>query len=70
MMDMRKKSLAERLGWEFYTLEEVAEYLRMAPGTLRNKRAKGRGPRAVKIEGRVLFDSRDVKEYIEKGVAA
>jgi excisionase family DNA binding protein len=65
-----KKTLGERLEKAFYTIDEVAEFLRMDPGTLRNKRSKGQAPKATKIGGRVLFEAQDVKEYIEERDAA
>jgi predicted DNA-binding transcriptional regulator AlpA len=63
MKDMRK-SLSERLGREYYTLKEVAEFLCMAKQTLYNRRGKGTAPKATKVGGRLLFDVKDVEEYL------
>lgn len=62
---MKKKTLGERAGRDLYTLEEVAEFLRMAPKTLYNKRLLGQGPKSIKVGARVLYDYKDVVDYLD-----
>lgn len=53
----------------FYTEDEVAEILRCAPGTLRNKRGAGTGPRYFKEGGKrgaVLYPGVFLLEYINE----
>lgn len=60
-----RKSLSERIGRDLYTVEEVAEYLRMKPETLYNWKLHRKGPRYVKVGSRLLYDVRDVADYLE-----
>jgi len=45
------------------TSEELAERLRMAPGTLQNWRTKGFGPKFIKFGKRVLYPISIVEEW-------
>lgn len=45
------------------TTEEVAEYFRTAPGTVRYWRHIGRGPASFKVGRRVLYRESDVQEW-------
>ena len=47
------------------TTAEVAALFRINPGTLRNKRCQGRGPRGIRIGKSVRFKLRDVRSWIE-----
>ena len=46
------------------TVEEVAELLRVAPGTIRNMVSAKRIP-VVKFSRRCLFDPREIERWIE-----
>lgn len=48
------------------TTEEVAEYFRTAPSTVRYWRLEGKGPVGVKVGRRVLYDERDVEAFEAK----
>ena len=50
---------------ELLNTEEAAKGLGMAPQTLINMRATGRGPAYVKIGGRVRYRLKDLEEYLE-----
>lgn len=65
-----KKTLGEKIGRELYTVEEVAEYLRLSTGTLYNWKLAGKGPRYVQVGGRILYDARDVADYVEENTKA
>lgn len=47
------------------TTEEVAALLRRSPGTVKNWRHQGRGPRYVTTEGEVRYWRRDVEAWID-----
>ncbi len=49
---------------EFLTETEVGAILRRSRITLSKWRAKGCGPKFVKIGGRVLYESRALAEYL------
>lgn len=61
-----RKSLSEQIGRDLYTVKEVADYLRMKPETLYNWKLRGKGPRYVQVGSRILYDFRDVADYLEK----
>lgn len=65
-----KKTLSEKIGRELYTVDEVAEYLRLSPATLYNWKLAGKGPRYVKVGGRILYDWHDVQDYVEEHTQA
>ena len=44
---------------------EAATYLSLSPSTLNKLRVKGGGPRYVKIGGKILYDVRDLDQWIE-----
>lgn len=51
---------------EYMTTAEVADRLRVPPGTLRYWRSKGLGPRSVKVGPKhVRYRSDDVEAYLE-----
>lgn len=52
------------------TTEEVAKYLNVSMNTLSTWRAKGGGPRSVKLgEKAVRYRKADVDDFIKKGLA-
>lgn len=53
-----------------YTRAEAAAYLGLAPKTLENWQHQGKGPKHVKIGGRVNYDLVDLDAYIEAQKAA
>ena len=58
--------LAERYGRMSLTLEEVAEQIGLAPGTIRNRRARGEFD-WLKSDGRQLYaDVADLAAYLEQ----
>jgi hypothetical protein len=62
----KKKTLQSKLG-ETMNTDELAEYLDMNAGTLRNWRSAGKGPKFVKIGGyrnaHVIYKLKDVKAW-------
>lgn len=46
---------------------EAARILGRPASTLRYWRCAGTGPRWIKLEGRVLYDTQDLVEYIDRG---
>lgn len=50
----------------YYTREELREMLHVSDPTINNYRRKGLIPEPVTIEGRVLYDKAEVRQYIEK----
>ncbi|MFC6286815.1 helix-turn-helix domain-containing protein [Nocardioides sp. GCM10027113] len=48
------------------TTEELAEWLRTSPETVRYWRHLGKGPRAFKVGRRVLYARADVEAYVER----
>ena len=49
---------------EFLDTNEIAEAFATKPDTIRLWRREGRGPRWVRIEGRVLYSVADVQEWL------
>ena len=47
------------------TKEEVADYLKVKPGTLDAWAKQGRGPVYSKIEGARRYDWTDVRDWVE-----
>ena len=47
--------------------KEAARILGRPESTLRYWRCAGTGPRWIKLEGRVLYDTEDLVEYIDRG---
>jgi predicted DNA-binding transcriptional regulator AlpA len=47
------------------TEDGAASFLNISPGTLRNWRSKGAGPRVVKVGNAVRFAPADLREYVE-----
>jgi len=60
---------AERDGSRFVSTSVAARMLGLTPGTLQNWRLYRRGPRYIKLgsgrSGRVLYDTRDLNEFLE-----
>lgn len=58
--------LAEKYGRMTLTLDEVAEQVGLAPGTIRNRRSRGEFS-WLRADGRALYaDVVDVAEYVER----
>jgi hypothetical protein len=49
------------------TPKAAARILARPESTLRYWRCAGTGPRWIKLEGRVLYDTEDLVEYIDRG---
>lgn len=47
------------------TEDDVARILNVHPGTLRNWRCKGRGPRHIMIGAAVRYRPQDLRDYVE-----
>jgi hypothetical protein len=47
---------------------DAAPLILRAPATLNTWRSRGRGPKYVKIGGRVLYRPQDLRDYIEANV--
>ncbi len=47
----------------YLTLDEVAAHYRRTVKAMRRLRDRGLGPRAVRVEGRVLFPREEVERY-------
>lgn len=47
------------------TIEEVAQRLNKTAAALRSMRYEGKGPRAAKIGGRLMYREADVEAYID-----
>jgi len=54
----------ERLSDNYRTLEEVAEYLGMHPGSLRRLRLMRQGPPALKCGNRLLFPKDETERWM------
>ncbi len=52
------------------TTDEVADYFRTVPGTVRYWRHIGKGPRSFKVGRRVLYREADVKAWADAALAA
>jgi predicted DNA-binding transcriptional regulator AlpA len=50
--------------------EDAARYLGLASKTLSNLQLQGKGPRPIKISGRVFYYRRDLDRFIQEQVAA
>lgn len=48
---------------KFLTLKQLAARWCMEPGTLRNWKSQGKGPKAIKIGGKVLYPVGNIEEY-------
>ena len=51
---------------ELLRVEEVADEVGLTPAAIYSLRFRGRGPRAIRIGRRLLFDRRDVDAWIEE----
>lgn len=49
---------------DLLTTEEVADWIRVSPMTVRDWRKKGRGPKALKIGHAVRYPRREVATWI------
>ncbi|MGB5183599.1 MAG: helix-turn-helix domain-containing protein [Xanthobacteraceae bacterium] len=47
------------------TVAEAATYLSLSASTLNKLRVKGGGPRYTKFGGKILYDVRDLDQWIE-----
>ena len=50
---------------ELLTVEEAANYLRIAPGTLYNWRHAGRGPKATNVGRSLRYRRTDLEKWLE-----
>lgn len=50
----------------FLTEREAAAFLRLAPGTLQNRRVSGTGPPFLKLGGRVVYRREDLANWAEE----
>lgn len=50
---------------EYLIEAEAADFLRLAPRTLANKRVTGNGPAFIKAGGRVLYARADLRAFLE-----
>jgi hypothetical protein len=48
-----------------YTVNEASAYVRLSASTLNRLRVTGNGPRYTKLAGKVLYDVRDLDQWIE-----
>jgi hypothetical protein len=48
----------------FLTEKEFATIIRRSPETIRQWRRSGRGPRWIKIGGRILYEADSVKDFL------
>ncbi len=55
---------------EFMTTEEVADFLRTTPGTVRYWRHVGKGPASFKVGRRMLYAREDVEQFVAQARAA
>jgi predicted DNA-binding transcriptional regulator AlpA len=46
-------------------VKEAADYCRLSASTLNRLRVSGDGPRYTKLAGKVLYDVRDLDQWIE-----
>ncbi|MEZ9133069.1 hypothetical protein BCS96_13690 [Vibrio breoganii] len=61
--------MSQKYPWEnqiYLSRKEVARILNRAYGTLANWATEGRGPKALKIEGRVCYATADLKAYLQE----
>ena len=47
---------------------EAARFLGLAPQTLRNWRTNRRGPKYVRLGGRIVYRLADLNEFLNRGV--
>jgi len=52
-----------------WSVEETADYLNIAPGTLRNMVYQRRGPRSYKVGGHRRFRRADVDNWLERNAS-
>ena len=53
-----------------YTVNKASAYVRLSASTLNRLRVTGDGPRYTKLAGKVLYDERDLDQWIEDGKRA
>ena len=46
-------------------VREAAAYIPLAKGTLDNLRSAGKGPRFIKLGRKILYDTRDLDQWLE-----
>ena len=54
---------------KFINTKELAERWDRSPSTIENWRSNGRGPKYLKLEGRVLYSLEEIEGYEEKSIA-
>jgi excisionase family DNA binding protein len=57
---------AEAQARRMMTVEQAADYLSLAPKTLRNMLSAGRGPRSYRLGGRRRFRLADLDSWAER----
>jgi Helix-turn-helix domain len=50
---------------DYFTAEEAASYLRLAPATLANWRSSGDGPLYLKLGAKVVYRRRDLDAWAD-----
>ena len=50
---------------KWLTLNEAADYLRLSPKTLRNRRCNGLPPKSKKSAGKVVYDRIELERFVE-----
>jgi excisionase family DNA binding protein len=60
MLNPHRKETMARL-----SVKDAANYVPCGVSTLNKLRVKGGGPRFIKLGGRVLYDTRDLDQWIE-----
>jgi excisionase family DNA binding protein len=58
---------ALRTSRRYVNTREAAEYLGCSPKTLQNWRSSGKGPRFVRIGGKIAYDFADLDAFIREG---
>ncbi len=53
-------------GQLYLSRKEVARILKVSPGTLANWASVGKGPKFVKLEGKVCYPVADIKDYLHQ----
>lgn len=48
---------------DIMTVAEAAQFLRLAPATLRSWRHQGRGPQSFNFGGRIFFKTKDLEAW-------
>lgn len=63
-MATKKEQATATATLEHYTLEEAAAISKRTPQAMRQLRVKGRGPRFVKVDGRLLVSASELQRWL------